>query len=330
MRYKAWNYQKQSIEKKKTCPRQATSDKKLCVGLPPQSPPCKYTHPVAKVVMAICEELIKAPSTSGNRPRLRIWDDSTEHPGACSDDKLVIHINIGALVDCKTAGQVAWVLGHEIGHALARHAHESHFYECAEAYTETLNSSSKQKSVDACCSHARALEAAENAKSLGYTDKLSIRRYQEFEADYIGIVIAAEAGFDPDHAIGVLKAHHLRYALYECLREAEDDHPTIPIRISALQPFLNKARAKRPISLVDRNRVESLEFKWQNAYDEMWRNIQNDTDSRQGSNYIPPNTQMTERMGRIISRDFYPRLQAIGASINEATPLDCSRNATSS
>ncbi|KAH6723821.1 hypothetical protein DL95DRAFT_477829 [Leptodontidium sp. 2 PMI_412] len=246
MRYKAWNYQKQSIEKKKTCPRQATSDKKLCVGLPPQSPPCKYTHPVAKVVMAICEELIKAPSTSGNRPRLRIWDDSTEHPGACSDDKLVIHINIGALVDCKTAGQVAWVLGHEIGHALARHAHESHFYECAEAYTETLNSSSKQKSVDACCSHARALEAAENAKSLGYTDKLSIRRYQEFEADYIGIVIAAEAGFDPDHAIGVLKAHHLRYALYECLREAEDDHPTVYTPTSPLSEDTAETDSSNP------------------------------------------------------------------------------------
>ncbi|KAG4434094.1 hypothetical protein IFR05_010429 [Cadophora sp. M221] len=137
----------------------------------------------------------------------------------------------------------------------------------------------------------------------------------------MGMVIAAEAGFDPQCVIDWLNGIRL---ISEPRPEADDDHPTTLNRISALRPFLDEVREKIRRSAVDVDLVEALEFRWQNAYNFMWMTIQNDTDNHQEDDYIPPETSITQHMGRVIGRDFYPRLLAIGASLNEKQepPLD--------
>ncbi|KAH7343077.1 hypothetical protein BKA65DRAFT_552688 [Rhexocercosporidium sp. MPI-PUGE-AT-0058] len=266
---------------------------RLCAGWKPQTLLCKATHPVAKAVMAIYERLLTAPST--------------KHPQAFMEGTLVLHINIGELLYCKTAGQVAWSPSHEISHALARSLHEKNFYERTEAYTSSLNALEEQ---------SWALEAAENAEELDELRFLALSRYHEYEADYIGMVIAAEAGFDPQHAIDSLKATQLGDAIYESDVEEEESHPSegeklletdtdilVLNRISALRPFLEEVREKKPRSVVDKECIEALEAMWQSAYDEIWRGIQKDTDSRQPDSYVSPETKSIKRMARAIKRD---------------------------
>jgi predicted Zn-dependent protease len=113
---------------------------------------------------------------------------------------------------------VAWSLSHDISHALARSSHEKNFYERTGAYTSSLNALEEQ---------SWALEAAENAEELDELRFLALSRYHEYEADYIGMVIAAEAGCDPQHAIDSLKATQLGDAIYESDVEEEESHPSV-------------------------------------------------------------------------------------------------------
>lgn len=94
--------------------------------------------------------------------------------------------------------ELASVLGHEIGHAIARHGAERVSRGIlTQTGGEILQSVIAGKASPE--SSAMVMEAFGIGTQLGIT--LPHSRTQEYEADYIGLVLMAKAGYDPNSAL---------------------------------------------------------------------------------------------------------------------------------
>lgn len=107
-----------------------------------------------------------------------------------------------ALIDLTGSndGELAAVIGHEIAHAVARHG--------AERMSQTQIAGIGQFVTQTAVVLATGSSAAGDAAQTGYGALaqlgvlLPYSRKQETEADTIGIILAAKAGYDPRAAIG--------------------------------------------------------------------------------------------------------------------------------
>ena len=111
-----------------------------------------------------------------------------------------IFITAGLLSKLQTEGQLAGVLGHEIGHVIARHSAE----QLAKAkLTQGLSSAAGVATYDPerPASATGAVAAAAIAKLM----TLKYGRDDELESDYWAVRFTADAGYDPNAMIGVME-----------------------------------------------------------------------------------------------------------------------------
>jgi predicted Zn-dependent protease len=136
-----------------------------------------------------------------------IDDPSLRNAVALPGGKIVLYTGVFPIA--RDEAGLAMVLGHEMVHALARHS--------AEQMT----------------SDALRVTREEDAR-------LPFSRSHEAEADYIGLLLAADAGYDPDEAIG----------LWERMKDSGDrlppeyvsTHPSYDSRIAHLLARMPEAR----------------------------------------------------------------------------------------
>ena len=105
-----------------------------------------------------------------------------------------IFITEGLLRLLKTEGELAAVLGHEIGHVIARHAAERL---AKEQLTQGL--------IGAVAVGSGDYTATQLSQMVGSMINMKYGRDDELESDALGIRIAAEAGYDPRAMIRVME-----------------------------------------------------------------------------------------------------------------------------
>jgi len=124
-----------------------------------------------------------------------VFDDPSVNAFALPGGKIGVHK--GLLTVAATAGQVAAVMGHEVGHVLAQHGNErvSQTFAANQGLSllEEWLGSTDYKNQDAIMS---ALGVGAQVGVL-----LPFGRTQESEADTIGKALMARAGFDPRESI---------------------------------------------------------------------------------------------------------------------------------
>ena len=140
----------------------------------------------------------------------------------------------GILPVTKSDAQLAAVIGHEVGHVLARHGAER--MSQAAVTQEGLAAAGAATGGDPTIGAALGLGAQ-------YGVLLPFSRTQESEADHIGLLLMAEAGFDPHQAIDLWKNMDA-ISGGKAPPAFLSDHPSNPDRISALQAEMNDAVAK--------------------------------------------------------------------------------------
>ncbi|NIO03227.1 MAG: M48 family metalloprotease [Proteobacteria bacterium] len=124
-----------------------------------------------------------------------IDDDKTPNAFALPGGKIAVYT--GLLRYTKDEAGLATVVGHEIGHALARHgAERMSQYLLAQLGQVALNVAIEDQSPET----VRAINIAYGAGStVGVL--LPFSRLEESEADHIGLILMAKAGYNPREAI---------------------------------------------------------------------------------------------------------------------------------
>ncbi len=125
-----------------------------------------------------------------------IEDDKTPNAFALPGGKIAVYT--GILKYTRDEAGLATVVGHEVGHALARHgAERMSQYLLAQLGQVALNVAIQDQSP-----------ASVRAMNVGYGVVTTVgvllpfSRLEESEADHIGLILMAKAGYDPREAIG--------------------------------------------------------------------------------------------------------------------------------
>jgi beta-barrel assembly-enhancing protease len=140
-----------------------------------------------------------------------------------------VFITMALLSRLETEGQLAGVLGHEVGHVLARHSAE---HIAKDQLTQGL--------TGAFAMGAGSMSAAQIGQVIGQMTMMKYGRDDELEADTLGLRLMAEAGYDPRGLIRVMQI--LEKASGGSRQpEFQSSHPSPPHRIEEIKAKLAKA-----------------------------------------------------------------------------------------
>jgi predicted Zn-dependent protease len=175
-----------------------------------------------------------------------IKDDKTMNAFALPGGKIAVYTGIFPVA--KTEAGLAAVLGHEVTHALARHGAERMSQgQLTNAALQVLGAAAGSAGGNAMLGQA-AMAALGAGAQVGVL--LPFSRKHESEADYIGILLAADAGYDPRESV------HLWERMEQMSggkgpAEFLSTHPGHETRIEQLKKWMPEAMAiyqtKQPV-----------------------------------------------------------------------------------
>ncbi len=149
----------------------------------------QYNQLASCISQAITQEL-------GGVWEVVVFEDKSPNAFALPGNKIGIYTGMLTLVD--NQDQLAAVIGHEVGHVLAKHSNERASQEMAVNQGMAM--------VQAISSPQSALgQTAFGLLGVGaeYGILMPYSRVQESEADIIGVDLMAKAGFDPRQSIAL-------------------------------------------------------------------------------------------------------------------------------
>jgi metalloendopeptidase OMA1, mitochondrial len=179
-----------------------------------------------------------------------IKDDKTMNAFALPGGKIAVYTGIFPVA--KTEAGLAAVLGHEVTHALARHGAERMSQgQAANIGVQVLGAAAGIGTGNAALGQATMAALGAGAQ-VGVL--LPFSRKHESEADYIGILLAADAGYDPRESV------HLWERMEKMSggggpSEFLSTHPGHETRIEQLKTWMPEAMAifqtKQPVSAAE-------------------------------------------------------------------------------
>ena len=163
-----------------------------------------------------------------------IKDDKVKNAFALPGGKIAVYTGIFPVA--KNEAGLAAIMGHEVVHALARHGGERMSHSVAAQMAvigATLGAASQGINPQIAQMAGGALA------NFGFI--LPYSRKHESEADYIGLLLAAQAGYDPQEAVRVWE--RMDQASQGQPPEFLSTHPSHGTRIAQLQKWMPEALA---------------------------------------------------------------------------------------
>jgi predicted Zn-dependent protease len=156
-----------------------------------------------------------------------VIDDETPNAFALPGGKVGVHTGLFKVAE--NDDQLAAVMAHEVAHAIARHG--------SERMSQQVLVEGGLQGLGAATGNAGYVQMAAAAATLGII--LPYSRSQEAEADHIGLIYMARAGYDPRAAIDLWKN-------FDALRgdrppEFVSTHPSPGSRIERLERVMPEA-----------------------------------------------------------------------------------------
>ncbi|MFH0809664.1 MAG: M48 family metallopeptidase [Pseudomonadota bacterium] len=155
---------------------------------------CQDADSVA-LVRGVGERVAKAAKRPDYRWEFTLIESSQVNAFALPGGKVAVYT--GILPYTKTEAGLATVIAHEVAHALARHG--------AERMSRGLLIQLGEQGLLAAMGTKRQTAAAAVSAAYGLGTAVGVElpfsRAQEMEADHIGLILMAEAGYDPHEAI---------------------------------------------------------------------------------------------------------------------------------
>ena len=167
-----------------------------------------------------------------------IKDDKTANAFALPGGKMAVYTGIFPMA--KTEAGLAAVMGHEVVHALARHGSERMSQgQVANIGLQVIGAAVGLSSKNPMLSQA-TMAALGAGTQVGVL--LPFSRKHESEADYVGILLAADAGYDPRESVALWeRMAHMSGG--EGTAEFLSTHPSHDTRIDQLKEWMPEAMA---------------------------------------------------------------------------------------
>jgi len=192
----------------------------------PQSKSAQYTQFVSCISEAITYE-------TGGDWEVVVFEDDSLNAFALPGNKIGVHTGLIKLVD--NQHQLAAVIGHEVGHVLARHSNERLSQKTAVSQSVALISA-----VSAPTSALGQLAVSSLGIGAQYGIILPFSRTHESEADIIGLDLMAKAGFDPRQSINLWQKMD-QASQGQQASEFMSTHPSHDTRIKELSDHMPQA-----------------------------------------------------------------------------------------
>jgi len=192
----------------------------------PQSKNSQYINFVTCIAEAITH-------VTGGDWEVVVFEDDSLNAFALPGNKIGVHTGLIKLVD--NQDQLAAVIGHEVGHVLARHSNERMSQESAVKQGMGLVSA-----VGNPTSPLGQLAVSSLGIGAQYGIILPFSRTHESEADIIGLDLMAKAGFDPRQSINLWQKMD-KASKGQQPDEFMSTHPSHDTRINELSEHMPKA-----------------------------------------------------------------------------------------
>jgi len=187
-------------------------------------------------VKRVAERIIAAAKRSKYAKRAQrfkwevtvIKDDQTKNAWALPGGKIAFYT--GIFPEAKNENGLAAIMGHEVVHALARHGAER---------TSTNSAAQVGLSVITIALGMGPVGGQLASQAVGIGVLLPFSRSHESEADYIGLLLAAEAGYDPRESVRLWQ--RMAQSSQGAPPEFLSTHPANETRISDLQKWMPEA-----------------------------------------------------------------------------------------
>lgn len=188
---------------------------------------------IAKAVEAFMKEKGQSDRLTGYKWEFNLVNDKAVNAWCMPGGKVVVYS--GLLGVTQTEAALACVMGHEIAHAVARHGNER----MSQGMLVQLGG----VALDVALSQKTQLTRDLFAQSYGITSQLGMLKYSrvhESEADKMGLIFMAIAGYNPAEAV----------AFWERMSKASggakppellSTHPSDDTRIADIKAFLPQA-----------------------------------------------------------------------------------------
>jgi len=169
-----------------------------------------------------------------HRWEITLVRDRSANASVLPNGKIVVHT--GLLPVAKSDAGLAAVLGHEVGHVVARHS--------AERLSQTMLAQVGVQVANAAVAVYDPRYQAVTAAALGLGAQFGVllpySREHESEADHLGILFMAKAGYDPAEAIALWE----RMETVGGARQPEwvSSHPSPATRRAQLRAWLPQAQ----------------------------------------------------------------------------------------
>jgi metalloendopeptidase OMA1, mitochondrial len=219
---------------------QAYSQIKSDPKMKPSQDPTEI-EPVKRVAARIIEAAKR--SKYGDMARQFQWevtvikDDKTANAFALPGGKMAVYTGIFPVA--KTEAGLAAVMGHEVVHALARHGAE-------RMSQRQLSNVALQVAGAAAGAGGGGLMSQTAMAALGVGAQVGVllpfSRKHESEADYVGILLAADAGYDPQESVGLWE-RMAKLSSGSGPAEFLSTHPSHGTRIEQLKSWMPEALA---------------------------------------------------------------------------------------
>lgn len=191
--------------------------------------PTQLVRCVAEQIIAAVERQYPQAGRPGSW-EVRVFEDPTPNAFALPGGHIGVHT--GLLEVAETPAQLAAILGHEVGHVLAEHGNERMTHQLGIKIALVL------------LGLLGDIEQGELLRALGLGAHLGISlpfsRAHESEADRMGLVLMAAAGFDPEQSVTLWR--NMAAASNGQPLEFLSTHPAHDTRIRELQRQVPQVR----------------------------------------------------------------------------------------
>jgi predicted Zn-dependent protease len=193
---------------------------------------------VAERIIAVAKQSKYAESANKfNWDVAVIKDDKTKNAFALPGGKIAVYTGIFPIA--KNEAGLAAIMGHEVVHALARHGAERMSQGVVAQVAMIGAAIGLQSQGITGFGGQAAMQALGLGAQVGVL--LPFSRKHESEADYIGLLLAAQAGYDPQEAVRVWE--RMEAAGGSQPAEFMSTHPSHGTRIKQLQEWMPEAMA---------------------------------------------------------------------------------------